>query len=588
MKDLFVQPVKFEKTALSVNMNENANQWVEELITHFHEKFPRLANLPVNVNFQEKDESKGYATGALVINNQIALPVIINNFKLNPLDTAINNGIIVPFNESTVDLMFSNLSAFGELSKESITDDMTALFNNELETMVPREKQASILDIISSGITKEAQEEFLAEVRQYEDNFKANETWEVVEKIASLRPDSQKMTEELAKKLVPRDIYMIEKTGNFEFTVFLGNSNIDDVEKITVSREQVKKAHSFLEKSAAVKKYKQFKNPSELSKIAKIVNFDKSETGLVLNLDNDYNYRVREDVDKKYSSLENVKTAELEKEALGCFIIGKNVSKPFFIEKVSHVNDETRLEISDGFNIYNIRLNNLIKTASISEDENIDYYLPKNTKFIKLGNMKESMVDFSAITPGENFVLSTDGKTLSFDGPVFRKYAELGHPIENVSKTDGKWMMIQTGVHPEEIEKISVDKGDKYYFKSDLSAPVSLKSYVEKQTEKIAEELQKFEDNDLNLIKQAAGLMNKQTVESVLSLKFLNKKNILQYVEAIPLFEKVLSNLAQLLISSRLGLEVISEEATKEAMESLSKVTKSLYEISALIKNVKK
>ena len=89
-----------------------------------------------------------------------------------------------------------------------------------------------------------------------------------------------------------------------------------------------------------------------------------------------------------------------------------------------------------------------------------------------------------------------------------------------------------------------------------------------------------------NLIKEAAVLQDKGTVDAVLSLNLLNKENIMDYIQLAPNLEKTASDLAKTLITVRMGLSHIPEQAVKTAMVSLAGVAHTLRQLESVVSEV--
>jgi len=91
-------------------------------------------------------------------------------------------------------------------------------------------------------------------------------------------------------------------------------------------------------------------------------------------------------------------------------------------------------------------------------------------------------------------------------------------------------------------------------------------------------EINKYEgmkDIAKDLTKEAAALGDAGLVDNVLSLQFINKDNVNKYIEFIPQLEKAASNLADMLIGARLGVNV-EEHPIKAAMENVVEVIDDL------------
>jgi hypothetical protein len=616
---LFVKQPEFEKIS-SQNLSKDPAQWTKEIISYFHEEFPQLSHLPTRLKFTQKDESKGYAIGGITVGNtNISVPVVIQDFNLKNMDVAVAGGNLVPLTAESVGMLFTRESAFSRAVPPDDVDPTIRLFSRDLHVPWSIDKYSSVLETIAGGITKKAQQDFLDEIEsspELKEGFVNNGTYTVIEKIAKLECDDAVADKKLAEKMLPRNIFTIEKTGKFEYTAFLGNSDIDNKVSVILEEGNVKEAYATLEKSAAVKEYKEFALSSEITSEAPIVNFDGEKTALTLFSDDKDNYNIKQAMpaagittavtstgkftikmppkmpatavtkDVKTPADGIIKTAEYKKADFGVFLLKNGVTKPVFLEKVSNINGAIDIEAFDGLGVVKISMWNGIKKPTYDEEKST-YFLPKDTNFVKLGSIKENLVSFPENTPSGDWVMNVDGNVYAFGGITFDKYAKLGHSLNDLSHADTRWNMVQMGVSPAEMEKIALKEGEKHYFSSKLSCPLSFSTYVDEWNEKLANATNVVDDSLLDMVKHAAVLTNDLTVDSVLSLRFLNKKNVTEFFDAIPVFEEVIMGLARLLMNVRLGLDSVPEEAVKEAMENLTIVTAKLYELQTLSKKTR-
>jgi hypothetical protein len=84
-----------------------------------------------------------------------------------------------------------------------------------------------------------------------------------------------------------------------------------------------------------------------------------------------------------------------------------------------------------------------------------------------------------------------------------------------------------------------------------------------------------------NLTKEASFVENSQTVDTLLSLNFVNPENIAKLVGKLPSFKASISSLASMLIASRLGVREIPEGAASTAMMRLVEVVNGLEALRA-------
>ena len=88
-------------------------------------------------------------------------------------------------------------------------------------------------------------------------------------------------------------------------------------------------------------------------------------------------------------------------------------------------------------------------------------------------------------------------------------------------------------------------------------------------------------------IKLAANFEDPATVDSLLSLNFINVDNIAKFVAYAPLFKKVQDYLAECIIASRLGIKDINESACVSAAAKIQDVTEGLERLETVLKKPK-
>lgn len=84
-----------------------------------------------------------------------------------------------------------------------------------------------------------------------------------------------------------------------------------------------------------------------------------------------------------------------------------------------------------------------------------------------------------------------------------------------------------------------------------------------------------------NLVKEASYIENSQTVDALLSLNFVNPENVNKFVGKIPAIKGAISNLASLLIASRIGIKEIPEQAVSSAIQRLTEIVNGLETLRA-------
>lgn len=83
-----------------------------------------------------------------------------------------------------------------------------------------------------------------------------------------------------------------------------------------------------------------------------------------------------------------------------------------------------------------------------------------------------------------------------------------------------------------------------------------------------------------SLIKEAATLPDVMSIDGVLSLGFINSENVRMFVSRVPYLEKVLNQLCELMLASRLGLNEIPEHATARCVRAMEETIQGLRALS--------
>lgn len=70
----------------------DAGKWDDEIIDALHEQHPYLPQGQVKLSMNVKDTKNGYAVGNITIDDKIQLPIIVDNFHLQPFELFMKNG----------------------------------------------------------------------------------------------------------------------------------------------------------------------------------------------------------------------------------------------------------------------------------------------------------------------------------------------------------------------------------------------------------------------------------------------------------------------------------------------------------------
>lgn len=234
----------------------------------------------------------------------------------------------------------------------------------------------------------------------------------------------------------------------------------------------------------------------------------------------------------------------------------------------------------DGINKLSFYLTRKENNSFVNNSPN-SYYIPQNANFIKLSS--KLVIDAPSFVEPTAFVEKDSVGLYNLIGQEFNKYANR-HEIRNLDLNSVRWSLMHLGASADDIEKVAnLKNGFKLALYSELSCPVSPDTIISKIKSNYDKSVVKLAKLTKNLVKQASVINDEGTVDAILSLGLLRKNNIAEYLELIPDYERVLGELAKLLITTRLGMTQLPEEYVRDAMMSLTDVVEVLRGIKASV-----
>jgi hypothetical protein len=224
------------------------------------------------------------------------------------------------------------------------------------------------------------------------------------------------------------------------------------------------------------------------------------------------------------------------------------------------------------------------------------YYIPTSLKFMALGRRKDFLEDWRSVRNlfSKNLrkrymtgrFQENEGLEITHLGDG--RYCAKGKGVEDVCSVPEKhdidsidltYILAVLGCGSEEIA--SVIKKVKNYTKVTIGG---LKRIKFPDIEKMSGEVTDMcEGIKACLYKEASILHDEDSVDKLLSLNFINARNIQEFIHNLPAFEHVERKLAELLILARIGLRDIPEEGVSNALASISKVNKQLAKLRDMI-----
>jgi hypothetical protein len=168
----------------------------------------------------------------------------------------------------------------------------------------------------------------------------------------------------------------------------------------------------------------------------------------------------------------------------------------------------------------------------------------------------------------------------SFDGPPLTKLASEEKTFLN--RADAEFLGVSLGISPGHI-KVALDKaalGKRLEFNA-CRMLTTVKEKMAAAREAVKEDLLDLEYpiRNFNLIKEASVLTDALTADKILGLGFLNAENVATFVDMLPGLELASSRIAELLVSSRLGLEEVPEIALERMLAAMNDVILGLNKL---------
>jgi|GEM_PF-5033818 len=495
------------------------------------------------------------------------------------------------------------------VDKESVQNIFTEIKENDLLSSFEKNNTVDVLEKLSSRqyISKET------ELESYLRNLEINRQFIYEDK------DGNKFIKQANADVDYTWTIPLEGSENLQNVINEQNyAEIPETEQKSVIKDlKLGERGIFVDndKKSAPVEVLDIKKKEKLEKVAFLSGID-SNFGLFVHTNGNYCAIPHELVKNAHFNTNLVGSAP-EMGDYGIFIIGNKTTKPFTVVGLQKTADyyEVKGQNLDGIiKYYPIRVKNTELWPK--EGEKLAYYVPKNAFFIKLKNEIdytpeiEKLANASSIEDGieitvlENLLpkkyivkdnIESDfdkgyiAKTASFIEENEQKIAYAFNPKYVVKKSfyddfiikgkglnkqaslnDTLWTLIHWGANKSDIEKVSKLKiNEEYEITNSLHKPIDVKTIESKVNAEYENFVKKSSISKL-LVKEAAVLKDKTTVDAVLSLGLIKKYNILEYLQLIPDYERVLGELAKLLIMVRLGLANIPETVIKTAMEALT------------------
>lgn len=593
MDKFFIEPYTFEKVA-DKPLPQNILEWPSSIIQVLFNDYPELANFPYTVNFTSKDEKRGSAMGTVLINNVLNVPFVVDTFSLLPMLVGFVSGQDIlqsmPLTKGFLTAVLAPQSfSKGLVNKKKNNNGRTL----QASTYGYQEvKQASLLDTLNGSIRPEDKLNLLTKLAQDERliaSFASNGTSDVLEKVANL-----KVTENDTVDTVPENIFYIYKEAGLGYVKVSGNSEVYAPKKTALSEVDVKSGTSLMKTASKNNAIDFIKQASPTDVISykgtdyKVIELDKTfskEAHMLLSEDGKYINNFEKLAEWGYSSNQPSfnYTSTPQK---GEYILVKTAENkfvgPVHVETIYSDKGQSRVYGSTGFTKVAFLENKNID-KSIYDSARNTVYVPK-LETVKLAEKVDLVRPIEKIASVKHVVAKRSGEYYLV-GPAFDKLASLSGNRGPFKKDEAVWNLIQVGASEDTIKRAEKMSRGEFYVPEVLEAPIEKKASKDEYDNSVKVVRSFIDSKFKGLLKEAASIADKSTLDVVLGLNLINEENLNLMVQNVALLDQALNMLARIWLLSCVGLKTFNLSSIELVMKRLGDIRDTLERLSYVFKN---
>lgn len=365
---------------------------------------------------------------------------------------------------------------------------------------------------------------------------------------------------------------------------------------LTVSTEKAKKESLIEEVFEKVEHYGEYKvhaeDGSELEGfVMPIMDFQMQPLELYLWSDGKGQYAVQDEIAGAKMDHEPENIPQAEPEGDGCFYFhepaGARALLPMTVRNTQTDEEGSNSIVGEDLFGEPVTLTLVDGIEHIEEHAPGSYMIPKGCMWLPLQtpiHLVKSPEELEEHAEGENMpnqaeIKGTGADEVSVDGPPLAKVANKDKRF--LKHAEAEFLLVACGANPFLVREKLAQAHKGYTVKIGGLRPIlPLADLHRDMVKKAADPLGDFPYQlRRDLIKEAAALEGAETVDSILSLNFINPENIAKFADHLPGFEATAMKLAELLMAARLGLSQVNEGACERSMKNLEQVIQGLKEL---------
>lgn len=625
------------KTA-NYKLPENSRLWNQEILKYLFEQHEWINADNYFLRWGSAfDGDKGFATGVIVLsrsNDTISIPVIVKDFELEPLDVFFYDGSFRPLTERTVEQVFTDTDIAEKLidgggDAENLAKDFfPPRWGKYLTASVKPERICSAL-----FIDEEDRKELAERIKQAAVHFHGNDT--AINYVRSvLRQENPKEEPELTK--VSSALISSEPVVGFKIDYMENDTHFEKTGSYIVAHNFLKEAFGYDKPEIDALLEKAEKNVVAVQtreKLAALGQKDMSNMPVVnINEDAKIVTQTKSGQTIEGQVIPRTYNFELRRFTRNKLLVDRERNILAMAEKMVGIRKGQDFNsLFTNRRMIMARPGLIVSFAWKDSGGTMGHSIVAATEPAKIISVEE----FKGVGKLYNLISSFGSRhrvmvVKGLNRPVFdrkNEYDAIYLPEKSVILSATK--MVDLVSTPEEFKKVVVDQGEDVslsklsstneillrglgFNKSANATEVTLRLVdkgvpcekaseavklasllghttlyvdrpeVEKQAsfdeapfEELVEELRSIR-NEFDLVKIAAEIKDVDTLDKVLSLNLINKRNLIVFMKMLPEFKQTVRNLAHLLVASRIGEVGVNENAIEDAMNALQSLVEKM------------
>jgi hypothetical protein len=136
------EPLFFEKAPIvklaRTKLGDDPKQWESDILEVLHQQHPYMLDTNISINMKKVDAESGTGIGAIVLDGKINVPIVIHNYRMAPLDVFLNDTEVVPLTRERIERAMKTLAigkpvtpSKGEATDSSITHMTTPPYDGK-------------------------------------------------------------------------------------------------------------------------------------------------------------------------------------------------------------------------------------------------------------------------------------------------------------------------------------------------------------------------------------------------------------------------------------------------------------------------